>query len=39
MEEARKARKFDLSDSIRAELNAAGILVENVKGGVRWKRR
>jgi cysteinyl-tRNA synthetase len=39
MEEARKARKFDLSDAIRAELNAAGILVENVKGGVRWKRR
>ena len=39
MEAARKARKFDVSDAIRAELNAAGIVVENVRGGVRWKRK
>src|ERR1700758_2644543 len=39
MEAARKARKFDFSDAIRADLNAAGIIVENVKGGVRWKRK
>jgi cysteinyl-tRNA synthetase len=39
MEAARKARNFAVSDSIRAELNAAGIIVENVKGGVRWKRK
>src|ERR1700756_380970 len=39
MEAARKARKFNVSDAIRAELKAAGIIVENVKGGVRWKRK
>jgi cysteinyl-tRNA synthetase len=39
MEAARKARKFNVSDALRAELNAAGIIVENVKGGVRWKRK
>jgi cysteinyl-tRNA synthetase len=39
MEAARKARKFNVSDALRAELNAAGIIVENVRGGVRWKRK
>jgi cysteinyl-tRNA synthetase len=39
MEAARKARNFAVSDSIRAELLAAGILVENTKDGVRWRRK
>src|SRR5437588_6489718 len=39
MEAARKARKFSESDAIRAELNAAGIIVEQGKGGARWKRK
>jgi cysteinyl-tRNA synthetase len=39
MEAARKARKFDVSDRIRAELTAAGIIVENTKEGVRWRRK
>ena len=39
METARKARNFQVSDAIRAELTAAGILVENTKDGVRWRRK
>jgi cysteinyl-tRNA synthetase len=39
MEQARKARKFNVSDAIRAELTAAGINVENTKDGVRWRRK
>ncbi len=39
MEEARQARDFKTSDAIRAELTAAGIMVENTKDGVRWRRR
>src|SRR6266436_1508621 len=39
MEAARKARNFKESDAIRAELVAAGIIVENTKDGVRWRRR
>jgi cysteinyl-tRNA synthetase len=39
MEAARKARKFKESDAIRAELVAAGIIVENTKDGVRWRRK
>jgi len=39
MEQARKARKFNVSDAIRAELTAAGIIVENTKDGVRWRRK
>jgi cysteinyl-tRNA synthetase len=39
MEAARKARNFQVSDAIRAELAAAGILVENTKDGVRWRRK
>jgi cysteinyl-tRNA synthetase len=39
MEQARRARKFNVSDAIRAELTAAGIVVENTKDGVRWRRR
>jgi cysteinyl-tRNA synthetase len=39
MEAARKARNFKTSDTLRAELLAAGIIVENTKDGVRWKRK
>jgi len=39
MESARKSRNFRVSDSIRAELTSAGIIVENTKDGVRWRRK
>jgi cysteinyl-tRNA synthetase len=39
MEAARKARNFKRSDALRAELSAAGILVEITKDGVRWRRK
>jgi cysteinyl-tRNA synthetase len=39
MQQARAARKFSVSDAIRAELTAAGIIVENTKDGVRWRRK
>jgi alkylation response protein AidB-like acyl-CoA dehydrogenase len=39
MDGARKARNFKASDAIRAELIAAGILIENTKEGVRWRRK
>ncbi|MGA2235393.1 MAG: cysteine--tRNA ligase [Terriglobales bacterium] len=39
MEAARKARKYKESDAIRAELVAEGIIVENTKDGVRWRRK
>jgi cysteinyl-tRNA synthetase len=36
---ARTARNFKLSDALRAELTAAGIVIENTKDGVRWRRK
>jgi len=39
MEAARKARNFKTSDALRAELTTAGIIVENTKDGVRWRRK
>ncbi len=39
MEAARKSRNFRASDALRGELIAAGIIVENTKDGVRWKRK
>ncbi len=39
MEAARKSRNFKASDALRAELTAAGIIVENTKDGVRWRRQ
>ncbi len=39
MEAARKARNFKSSDALRGELSAAGIIVENTKDGVRWRRK
>jgi cysteinyl-tRNA synthetase len=39
MNAARAARNFPESDRLRAELTAAGIIVENTKDGVRWRRK
>jgi len=39
MQAARNARKFKESDALRTELTAAGIIVENTKEGVRWRRK
>lgn len=36
---ARKARDFATSDKIRGELVAQGILIEQTKEGVRWRRK
>jgi cysteinyl-tRNA synthetase len=37
--EAKKARNFSRSDEIRALLQEKGILLEDTKVGVRWKRK
>ncbi|MGB8583153.1 MAG: cysteine--tRNA ligase [Candidatus Sulfotelmatobacter sp.] len=39
MESARSARNFKVSDALRAELAGAGIVIENTKDGVRWRRK
>ena len=39
MEGARRARNFKVSDAIRSELGALGIIVEITKDGARWKRK
>src|ERR1700693_1100001 len=39
MKHARKARDFKTSDTLRAELAAAGVLVEITKDGIRWRRK
>src|SRR5271154_4029455 len=39
MEAARRARSFEVSDALRAELTAAGVVIENTKDGVRWRRK
>ena len=36
---ARKARNFARGDAIRDELAAKGILIEDSKDGVRWRRK
>jgi cysteinyl-tRNA synthetase len=36
---AKKARDFARSDAIRQQLSAAGIIVEDTKDGIRWKRK
>jgi len=39
MAAARQARDFAASDAIRAELTAQGILIEQTKDGIRWRRK
>jgi len=39
MEAARRTRNFKASDAIRADLAAAGIIVEITKDGARWRRK
>jgi cysteinyl-tRNA synthetase len=39
MQAARAARNFKVSDALRAELTAAGIVIENTKEGARWRRK
>jgi len=39
MDKARKARDFARSDAVRAELTAQGVLIEQTKEGVRWRRK
>jgi cysteinyl-tRNA synthetase len=36
--EAKKARRFDEADRIRAELLAQGVVLEDGAGGTRWRR-
>jgi len=36
---AKKAKNFAEADRIRKELDAAGIILEDTKEGVRWKRK
>ena len=37
--QARKARDFARSDAIRAQLGENGVILENTKDGVRWRRK
>jgi cysteinyl-tRNA synthetase len=37
--QAKKARNFARADAIRVELTAKGVVIEDSKDGVRWKRR
>ena len=39
MKAARAARDYKGSDAIRAALTAAGIIIEQTKDGVRWRRK
>jgi cysteinyl-tRNA synthetase len=36
---AKKARNFALADQIRDQLLEQGIILEDTKSGVRWKRK
>ena len=37
-EKARKEKRFDDADRIRNELKVTGIILEDTKDGVRWKK-
>jgi cysteinyl-tRNA synthetase len=37
--QAKKARNFAEADRVRDELLAQGIILEDTKDGVRWKRK
>jgi cysteinyl-tRNA synthetase len=36
---AKKARDFARADQVRAELQEKGIILEDTKDGIRWKRK
>ena len=38
-QQARKSRDFAKSDAIRKQLSDAGIVLEDTKDGLRWKRK
>ena len=38
-QQARKAKNFKRSDAVRDELTAKGIILEDTKDGIRWKRK
>jgi cysteinyl-tRNA synthetase len=38
-QQAKKSRDFARADQIRALLDSKGILLEDTKEGVRWKRK
>jgi cysteinyl-tRNA synthetase len=38
-QEARRRRDFGRADEIRDELSRRGIVLEDTKDGVRWKRK
>ena len=38
-EQARKDRNFALADKIRDDLKEQGIILEDTKQGVRWKKQ
>ncbi len=37
--QARKQRNFARADQIRQQLLEQGVILEDTKGGVRWKRK
>jgi len=37
--EVKRARDFARADAIRKQLTDAGVLLEDTKDGVRWKRK
>ena len=39
MEAARRGRNFKVSDALRAELTTVGVVIENTRDGVRWRRK
>jgi cysteinyl-tRNA synthetase len=39
MKSAHNSRDFKASDAIRSELTAAGIIIEQTKDGIRWRRK
>jgi cysteinyl-tRNA synthetase len=36
---AKRTRDFARADAIRAQLTDAGVIVEDTKDGIRWKRK